>query len=264
MLRRIVVRLFLSCIVISSLVAGLIGYAGYLVLREPAFYSELRSQEFSSAEHKLAEIYVRQLERDFERWNANAILRQRQSAAVESPQATLVGVRQDEYDPRIDSHVVRVTQQQINALIASQKATSQGDWRNPRIRIASGCIDLAIEIVEPEVSCVLSTQVRPTIAATGQLQLDIISAHLGKLPLPLQTLWNWIPRDLDQAASDLKLDLASPKPRLRFSLGGHLTETAKVRSIECREGEIVVEFRAPILEQRDAAGGGAAVAVNGR
>ena len=257
MLRRLCFRLFLCCLALAGILTALLCFAGYLATREPAFYAELKSQEFSQVDQKLAEANLRLLEKNFERWSARSIALQQ--AQKRNPNLAPQEFLQGEYDPASDVHVVRITDQHLNAMLAS--ADSHGEWQRPRIMISDGRIDFACEIVTPELSCIVSAGLQPTVTDEGQLQLDILSTHVGRLPLPLETLWSWV-REMDVSEGDVEIDRLSPKPRLRWNLMPQDLASPTVRSIECREGQLVIEFCAPVLKREQPKGDEAQIAAN--
>lgn len=252
MFRRLCVRLFLCCVAFVGLLVVSVCLAGFLATREPGFYVELKSEEFTSTEQKLAEVNMRLLEKQFEGWTARSLSLQRQSA--QPGQVGVLAALQGEYDPAKDTHVVRIAERQLNAMLSSTEAQTRGDWQKPRVRIVDDRIDVACEIVSKELSCVVSASVRPTMTEDGKLQLDLISAQVGKLPLPLSTLWSWL-REMDIKEGEVEIDRTSTRPRLHWKLAQRDAESPSVNTIECRAGELAIEFRAPVLKQAKLQGG---------
>lgn len=245
MIRNVCVGLLRCAAALTVLVLVTVCCAGYLATREPGFYVELKSQEFSSSEQKLAELKFRQLEKDFERWREHSLSRQR----AQGPNADADSLEEphEKYDPTEDMHVVSITDRQLNAMLAAAETETRGEWQKPRVRIVTDRIDVACEIVTDEVTCVACVELQPSVTGEGRLQLDIVSAQVGKLPLPLETLWSWLPKDTKMSNADVELDLTSSTPRLRWRLVEQASNSPTIRSVDCRTGEIAIKLSAPVL-----------------
>lgn len=246
MLRKLLFRLFLIAFILTGTVVATVCVAGYLALQQPGFYAELRAQEFAPAEQKTSELAFRAMEQDFKRWVEGSLRQQAQQAnPMAANPLALVGL-QPKYDPTQDTHTVRVTAQQLNAQLAS--TSRRGDWRNPRVRIAKDRVGVAFEVATPELSCVVAGELKPTITDDGRLRLDLLSARIGQLPLPLNTILGCLPRDIVLEDDEVELNLAPPSPHMSFKLANQREQTPRVKSIQCTEGQIAVEFAAPILK----------------
>ncbi|MCO6045045.1 YpmS family protein [Aeoliella sp. ICT_H6.2] len=248
MIRKAILRLLLASVAIAVVVVTAIMVAGYLALQQPGYYAALRAVELQPADQAAAELYWRQTAADYERWMQNSIARQ-QAALKQTPDAPAEAAPlRMPYNPATDTHEVRFTQRQLNAQLAGSKATQSGDWRNPRVRIGHDCIDVAFEVTSDEVTCFPSIALRPAIDADGNLRLEIVSAQIGQLPLPMKTILRNLPEEIGRKASrDVQLDLTSPSPSVTVNLPSTGKDSPTVKSLTCQEGEMVVEFLPPVI-----------------
>ena len=90
---------------------------------------------------------------------------------------------------------------------------------------------------------------KPTLTSEGRLRLDLVTARIGQLPLPLRLL-RWLPRDISRSGGDVELDLTAPTPHMRLNLSGNGSKFPSVKSIKCVDGEITIEFFAPVVRRQ--------------
>lgn len=218
-------------------VAAAVGIACYMAMQPPVYYADLCSLEYSDTEQKAAQLSMQVVEAGLERWTAKSLATQREQLDNVEPA----------YDPSQDKRTVRVTQPQLNAIFASAK--TDGEWQNPRVKIRDGRVDFAVEVVTPEVTCVLSAELQPTMTNDGKLRLDFQSVHVGQLPLPLNTILGMLPKSVDVASRDTEFHLTDPTPHVCFNLSGRHKNAPVVKSIECLDGVMKIEFVAPVLKE---------------
>lgn len=251
MFRKIIVRLFLCFFVLIGSVVLAVGIAGYLAIQRPAFYAELRDQAFSKSD----QIAANGIFQDVARWSDRSIALQRSqlsdaaTPAIGISNATVSNASVAHYDPIHDTFSVTFTQKQINAQFAANKASVSGQCRNPRIRIGRDRIDVACEVVTSKVNCVLSAELKPTVTADGRLRLDLLAARIGQLPIPLRIL-SWLPRNICHAGNGMDMDLTAPTPYFCLNVSDNGSKSPAIKAIQCKEGEITMEFGAPILKRQ--------------
>ncbi len=220
--------------------------AGYLALQEPAFYSDLRAQQFSEGDQLAAKMFFQQMEKDLRLWRDRSLARQGERLSDSTtPAAAIPDAFVGECDPTQDTHSISITERQINALLASDKASVRGEWQNPRIRIRQDHVDFAFEFATSKARCVFSAELKPTLSSEGRLHLDLVAVRIGKLPLPLRTIMRWVPRDVHYSGSDMEVDLTAATPHICLNLSDNNPESPSVKSIKCMESEVTIEFLVP-------------------
>lgn len=249
MLRKFFIRLFLCVVALMSAAFLSVCIAGYLAFRQPGFYADLRAQEFTAKDQLETKTAFQLMESEFRRWKGRSVTLQR---THESPSdAILHGLTGlNKYDPRHDTHSVTITERQINAQFAAAEGQSNRPLQNVRMRIGQDRLSLACEFVTSKASCVLSVETAPKLTAEGRLQLDLLSARIGSLRLPMKTLLHWLPLDARDLGSNMRLDLTGPTPCISLDTSADDPEAPSIRSVTCSEGQITVEFLAPVLHQR--------------
>jgi hypothetical protein len=228
MIRNIIIRTFLAGAALVGLAVVAVAVAGYMALQQPEFYSELRKQAEAP---KTAEEELKQIALDFKRWNETSAALQR----AESSNST--------YDPLADIHSVSVTETQMNAVLASQRFGA-GDVQHPRVKLLNDNIRIAAEYCVDTTTFVVSVALKPAVMSGEKLHLDIMSAHLGNLPIPLKTLTSWVPKDADLSSGQIQFDLTGSTPRLIVEIAGRNRKSPTVRSLQCAEGALTIDFQA--------------------
>lgn len=248
MLRNLFVRLFRCFVVLIGIAILSVCIAGYFAFQQPAFYADLRAQKFSQRDALAVKTSFQRMELDLKLWSERSISLQRaQRSATATPKRAIPGASRSKYDPTQDTHSITITEQQLNAQLASGKTKISRELRNPRVRIAPDHIDLGIEFVTPKASCVLSTKLKLAPISQGRLRLEIVSARIGQLPLPLNTILRCLPREVIHSGGDLELNLTSPTPHLCLNVSGQGPTAPAVKSIKCLDGEMTIEFLAPVF-----------------
>lgn len=253
MLRRLFVRIVRGCVAVAALMLMTGALVSYLALRQPAWYAELRMQTLSAADQAAAKQAIEAAQVAAQRWLEQSLVKQHarlldvaSSPAGTPPSAAL-------YDPQQDVHTVRFTQQQLNAMLAEDGFGFREPLRNPRVRVDHDGIELAIEVAIPSAPAILSAVVGPSSLAGGDLRLDIRSARVGTLALPLETILRCLPRPVVYSNGELHVDLTPPTPHLTLRLSKSDTRSPTIKSIRCLPGELIVELLPPLLEQPPAA-----------
>ncbi|TWT86484.1 hypothetical protein Mal64_33090 [Pseudobythopirellula maris] len=251
MIRKLFFRLLAAGAAMVFLVVTVVGLVTWLALMEPGFYTELRTQSLSPDERRALVERFEQTGEGLVRWRAMSLARQKpatQSAQGEWLQA-LGGAAP--YDPAKDTRALRITEQELNALLADKAMDPSGDLRDPRVRLTEGRFELGVELANSGVECVFSAILEPTLGEDGTLRLEIVTARVGRLTLPLDTLLAWLPEPVVYSGHDAEIDLTPPAPHLKIKSLAHSPRTPRVKSIVCREGELVVEFSAPVLPDQN-------------
>lgn len=249
MLRKFIFRLFLCFAVLTSAAILAVGIVGYLAFRQPGFYADLQAQEFTASDRAAAKADLRDMEMEFRRWREQSVANQRTRESQSDAILRRI-TRQTQYDPQHDTHSVTIAERQINAQLAAAEGRSNRPLQNVRMRLGQDHISLACEFVTSRTSCVLSVDVVPTLTAEGRLQLDLLSARIGSLRLPMKTLLHWLPLDSRDLGSNMRLDLTGPTPCICLDTSTDDPEAPSIRSVTCAEGKVTVEFLAPVLNQR--------------
>ncbi|MCU0880957.1 MAG: hypothetical protein MUF06_24580, partial [Pirellulaceae bacterium] len=228
-----------------TVLAGCI--AGYLAFQPPVFYADLRAQQYSASEQMAAEAFFERLERDLQRWTDRSVALQRGQLSNTSVKTPLNAWLSD-YDPTQDTHSVTVTEKHVNVQLASGEVIASRHWQNPRVHMRKDCLSLAVEVVTSRATCVLSLDLKPTLTPERRLHLDLVSARIGQLPLPLRSFLRWLPREVHHVGSGMELDLTAPTPHFSLDVSDSDPESPIAKSIQCSDGEVTIEFLAPVLK----------------
>lgn len=261
MIRKLFLRLFLFCAALMGLAVLSIVVAGLLALRQPPFYAALRAQQFSDSDRLAAETFFEHAESDLKQWEHRSIALQRGKSSATSPIAML-DPSSKAYHPHQDTHSITISEKHINAQLASVGSMSNRQFQHPRIQMKQDRISLACELVTSKVTCILSVDLQPVLTSDQNLRVDLVSVQIGQLPLPLKTIVSWLPQDDIKLGNDLKLDLTDPTPHFFLDIADHHSQTPSIKSIACSEGEITIEFSAPILERQPKDSGTTPLAMN--
>jgi uncharacterized protein YpmS len=260
MFKRIVIRVVRVGLTLVGLIVTATLVAGYLALSAPAFYVERRTAADSPAELAAAKAEFEQSRAAAVAWLAASASRQQAQRAAAPAPAALPGADpgafDGAYDPTRDVHTFRATEQQLNALLASQQRGRGEGLHNARVRLGDDAIELGAELgvalggraKNSSRSLVLSVVLQPTLTADGTLRLDIKSARAGRLPIPLRTILRWLPRPVVLPARDATLDLNPQSPHLAVKLPHSGPKSPTIKSIRCTTGEIIVELVPPVLD----------------
>lgn len=80
---------------------------------------------------------------------------------------------------------VTITQQQLNAYIASEIASQPEPWiTDPSVVLTNGQVEVYGKIAQAGISANTAIVLKPRIDAEGSPKLDIVSINLGSLPVP--------------------------------------------------------------------------------
>ena len=254
MVSRILLKLFFATVCFVVLVVTSLSAAAYLAFSTPSFYAELLDQPIEPAGAVAIEERLEAMRMEFVRWRQQSLafqIEQRKLAEVDRAEANREGdVPQPapKYDPDKDLFTIRITEDEINAVLAAE-ADNRGkeDLSNPRIRIEEDQVQVAFTVASPVGELVLSAAFAPEQPEAGDLKLQITSASVGRLPLPLSTVVQYLPKKEAALKGDLMLDTTGKLPSLVLRSDGRDNEVAAPKSIRCVAGEIVVELMAPKL-----------------
>lgn len=245
MLRKLIVRFLLGCVVFVGLLFASAAVASYLALQKPSFYANLQAQALSPAKRDALTNQFQLSQIAYNQWLDHSIARQQAAAAKSQPAAPTAST--DPYDPKTDTYTVRLTEQQLNGQLVSHRPGSRATLQNPLIHIGDRRLELGFEVKNAKLAAVLSLVLEPTVTGDGNVRLDICAAHIGTLRLPLNAILRCIPRDIAYSSHDLDIDLTLPSPHLTLKPPKNGRRTATVKSIRCADGELVVELLPPIL-----------------
>ncbi|QDU56237.1 hypothetical protein [Aeoliella mucimassa] len=250
MLRKIVVRLFLGGVAVVGLVFVGLSVCGYLAFQEPGFYAALENQSYTDADRQAANDAMRQSDEEFRRWRELSLARQQTKPIGLNQVVNVPNVPEKvAYNPEQDVYSVRITQQQLNAQLSAGNKSGNQSVGVPRISIQQDRIDLGMQVEASDTSCVISASLKPMMTETGDLRFEIVSAHIGQLPIPLKTIAKYLPANAVQSDHQMTLNLAAATPYIDLHLSQTQQKAARVKSIECQEGLICFEFLPPLVEQ---------------
>jgi hypothetical protein len=245
MLRKILVRLLTTCVMLFMALTTALVLAGYLALQPPGFYAELRDRPIPVPQNPAVRQEMQAIEYAFRLWLEQSIARQHTASLTTT--SNPAGSDHHGYDPTGDVHTVRVTQDMLNAALAGDDLELSRELQGPRICISSGRIEFAFELVTDEIRCVPSAVLEPTLTPNGDLRIDIARARIGQLPIPLNTILSCLPRDITCTGRNMDVHLIPPTPHITLHLTGRGPHAARVHSIECTTGAIVVTFLPPVI-----------------
>lgn len=237
MLRKFIKRTFQIGAAVFGVAIVTLLVAAYLATSEPSFYSTLDGQtRASAADTAQAEQLMSQLEQ----WSQKSrnLQRKHQRLAARGAKPEQI------YDPKTDTHELRLSEQQLNQQLASR---GSGSMSAPRIRVLDDRMLIGAQF-DAGRPLVFSIEVQPTVS-NGSLQLDIQSSRLGKLPFPLRTVLGWLAQFPDFKSDEFKLDLSGPTPVFLVDITPRGSKYPKIRSVRCIDGELAIEFNAPILKE---------------
>lgn len=225
MIRKTVLRLVRLAAALAGVLVASFCLAGYLALSEPSFYTALRTHQPAPDEVAAATAQIEQERTAYVHWRSRVLADRRAGLEGEA----------------VAPHEVRFGSAQLNALIASEAQSLAGGLEDPRVRVTPGRVDIACGVQTPVACCVVSACYKPTLTAEGVLELEVESASLGRLPIPLQTLLGFLPQKKERLSGSLYLDLTGAEPRFTLDLSDK-ANSLMAESIECGAGEMIVRF----------------------
>lgn len=250
MIRSVLRKLILAATMCIALVVICIGVAGYLAFRSPSFYAELVARQPRAGAAEAAEQRLEQMRRDFVQWQSRSLAIQKRQAV----DAMSAGAGQP-HDGELadvageDVHTFRLSEDDLNALLASRDfGFGSDELHDPRIRFDDGKAMLAFTLATPAGNFVLSAAFEPRPADDGT-RLRVARVSVGRLALPVSTLSSWVPKRESRLHGDLYLDATGPLPELVLRPGRVATGSARPKSIECTQGELIVRLASPTLQQ---------------
>lgn len=236
MFKKTVLRLLRVAGILICLLITTICVAGYLALREPAYYSALRAYQPTAEELAAATEHLEGQRLAYLQWRSQSLADRRDRPKQAVP---LAGQPKD---PAPIAHEIRCSDANLNTLLTSETSRA-GDItiKDPRVRVTSGQLDLACTVLTPWATFVLSAELAPQLSAEGVLTLDIESVRVGRIPLPCETLAGFFPPQKSRLSGALYLDTTDPTPRLTLDLSDKANKLL-AESLECGEGVLTVRF----------------------
>lgn len=222
--------------------------AGYLALQEPAFYADLRKQQFTPADELASRAYFELVDQDYRRWRERSLALQRAQLTNPAP-IDAHGTAPQAYDAARDTYYVTLTEAQFNARLAAEQSSAQREWRNLRVQFRPDCFTVAFELATSAGHCVVSTDLKPALTPGACLQIEPLALRVGRLRLPLDSLLRALPADSHALGDDVSLDLTGSTPHFRLDLTRRGPEAVAIRSIQCGDGKLTLGFAAPTLER---------------
>lgn len=230
-MRKLLRRVFRTCAVLFGLLVVAVIVAVYFARQEPEFYSRLRDKPTEDV--AAAEAEVKQLQDDMEQW-LRVSLRQQQ-------------LRNEDYDPAKDIHTMRITEDQLNAFLASK--ANAGQVRAPRVFLKADGIEFGAEVTGEKFSSVLSAELDPHLTDDGLLHMDFVRMRLGKLRLPLSLLLRFAPSGSRMGDGNAVLYL-KPNPHIVVDLTPSRQGAPTVSAVNFDEGFMEIKFQAPVVKHK--------------
>ncbi|MEN0110299.1 MAG: hypothetical protein AAF805_06210 [Planctomycetota bacterium] len=229
MILRVVRRAFRFAAVLAAGSVASLAIAAGLAVWPPGFYADWRDRAPTAQEVQAATARVNAQRESYLRWRvaAAAAAAQRGEAAGPAP-------------PPPTPHEVSVTDGDLNRLLAAE---TRDALRSPCFRVTEGRIAVAAALPPELASLVVSCELAPRLTADGVAVLDIHSARVGRLPLPVGLVARFLPSERSRVSGNLYLDLTAGRPRLTLDLGDR-ARSLRAQSLRCLDGRVVVRFAA--------------------
>lgn len=208
----------------------------YLVTSEPAFYAKAAAETYTAADADRIKQELEVIRSDFLTWHSQSF-----TLGNEQQQATLPRPALDARAP----YTARLTEQQLNTLLATSQTSRLGEASQPRVRIAADRLDVGIRVVDESVNFVLSAALRPSATADGDIKLEILALRIGNLPMPLKTLLTYLPPDMLPSGRDVEWHPAATTPYVVYKPNQHDVKQPRLKSIACQAGAVVLELEPP-------------------
>lgn len=222
-----------------------LGVVGCLAFSTPSFYSELLS---TAPNAEAAEQDLQQMRDDFLQWRARSLAIQKGNLPAARDARELARREFGDYTPDGDTHTIRVSEEDINALLAAEEAKrGGGEVKQPRFRVEPGRVLMACTVVTPAGEVIFSAAFVPQQPTGDELRLRLTEARLGRLPLPIATVSRLLPRRNARLQGGLSLDSTGPLPELALQMTKGRGAAVRPKSIECQDGAVVVQLMAPLL-----------------
>lgn len=241
---RKLIRICLAC---ATVVVAAIGVAVWLAFQQPAFYADLIGSVHTPQEQSQAEADLKQTLFFLEVWIAKGAQQDDGKAllvqAFVGPQVAAMK-KQGTIDAAGN---IAFSQNRINALLASNDSARRG-LRMCRILLEDDQFRIAGTVDIPDVgSFLLSSTLRPSLNNTGEFKIDILDVCIGRLPVPIGLLLDWLPEEVTELSSELRLDKSGELPCLLINLDGADEGLRAIRNIRSRRGYAELELVDPAV-----------------
>ncbi|MEQ8848383.1 hypothetical protein [Botrimarina sp.] len=251
MIRRFVRRVVIAGFCLSFLLAGSVGVACLLAVSAPSYYAKLVATHPSGGKSEAVEQRFEEIQADFRQWQTRSLRLQHANA---NRGERTVGFRLEadpDYDPSTDLYTVRVGQDELNALLASDDfRISGGQLTDLRVELRDGRFTVACSLATPAGPVVLSAGFAARDLEDDTLRLRLESVRVGRLPLPVELLDSWLPKQRSRLSGDLYLDTTGDAPELSLRLPEARGASPRTKSVACVDGAVVVQLT-PALLPRD-------------
>lgn len=185
-----------------------------LAVQTPEFYQQRR--QLAGNQASVTEDLQQQFS-ELESWAAGASEQDEQTRSIIIPEAAL------------------------NAWM-NHDASSMSDLQHPRVELSEDQIRLGVEVGREKAWGIFSICVSPVIAADNRLHLELTSARVGSLPVPLNTVLRRLSPQLEQSGQRTQLDVSGPSPIIVVRLPDRKRTTPQLKTVECRDGQLELEF----------------------
>lgn len=246
-MKRLVLRLLLAGVACFALFVLCVGTAVTLALWSPSFYSDLAAHQVDPAAAQAAEQRFNQLRDDYLRWRAASLRPPRDQPTPPNNDVIAALLAAPPVDQRPSpTHTIRVSEADINVLLAADPPRA-GQASAPLIRLVGGRVLVGFALDTPAGDLVLSAGFapQPVGANDNEVRMQIDSARLGRLPLPLTALVGLLPKEISRLQGNLYLDTTGSLPELALRMDQATQPTPLPQSLEIADGELIVKLSAP-------------------
>lgn len=243
MLKKLILRLVLTCCVLTALVVGGIIVTYLLATAVPEHYA-LAVEIQDSGKHK------QRFEATLVRFVASELtpdqrLRLRNEPTIQTRfgDGEWSAIMEElNSDPTPSSQTIR--QEELNAWIADEIPLARGDGlRDPRVLFRSGRIMLASRIEISGFSLVLTADLTPQVTP-DQFILEITGLSVGHVPLPVDRLADLLAAYQPNVRKGISLDLKASPPRICFDWESDQDLRIRLRDATVQDGEIEITVTA--------------------
>ena len=234
-LRKLIVRTLIVGALFFALVLICLCVAGYMAFQQPEFYSQISAGDAVDFEK-----WMLQQQADLKQWTETSVKNQRRIAE-------LGDASDDQYDPRLDTHSISVSELQLNEILRS-RLKKVGSVQDPRVKLSADQMQLGVQVAMDESLLVLSVSLKPSVSTEGRIHFEIQSGHIGNLRVPLHTILKMLQAEMTTHSSTLKLDSSGPNPVFVWN-HQQRKEVPAVQAVHCSDGALEITFQAPVVDK---------------
>lgn len=246
MIRKVIVRLFLGSFLLGLSLILLLGVCVWLATVQPSFHSELAQVTCDPADQEQLKLDLEELQQLTMLATQLEQLPPEQSTALNKTIRSSFETKLEDLKDRkfIDSsgHLV-FSQLRINQALAEHTG-AVGDLQNVRVKLTDGQITLGGEIKTREYGDFYpSIDLRPTLTDDGRLKLELLSGHIGLLPIPISFIAHRLPDNMKRERGNLELHTDAEPPYCIFKTPKNDADRNIIKQVHCSDGQIKLELK---------------------